>query len=134
VGCWRADVLVVGALCRGFVFQTFNLLSSLTALENVMLPMILAGTRLACVSCRVVSLVVCGVRVSCRADMRRRAGKYNRAERRQRAIQLLTRVGMGKRLDHLPSQLSGTPPKKKKKTKTKQNNKTIKTNNDIYKK
>lgn len=60
----------------GFVFQTFNLLSSLTALENVMLPMILAG-------------------------------KYNRAERRQRAIQLLTRVGMGKRLDHLPSQLSG---------------------------
>lgn len=63
--------------CRlGFVFQTFNLLSSLTALENVMLPMILAG-------------------------------KYNRAERRQRAIQLLTRVGMGKRLDHLPSQLSG---------------------------
>jgi ABC-type polar amino acid transport system ATPase subunit len=65
--------------------------------------------------------------------MRRRAGKYNRAERRQRAIQLLTRVGMGKRLDHLPSQLSGTPPKKKK-TKTKQNNKTIKTNNDIYKK
>lgn len=63
--------------CRlGFVFQTFNLLSSLTALENVMLPMILAG-------------------------------KYNRAERRQRAIQLLNRVGMGKRLDHLPSQLSG---------------------------
>lgn len=60
----------------GFVFQTFNLLSSLTALENVMLPMILAG-------------------------------KYSRAERRQRAIQLLTRVGMGKRLDHLPSQLSG---------------------------
>jgi putative ABC transport system ATP-binding protein len=63
--------------CRlGFVFQTFNLLSSLTALENVMLPMILAG-------------------------------KYNRAERRQRAVQLLNRVGMGKRLDHLPSQLSG---------------------------
>jgi ABC-type lipoprotein export system ATPase subunit len=28
---------------RGFVFQTFNLLSSLTALENVEMPMILAG-------------------------------------------------------------------------------------------
>ena len=28
----------------GFVFQTFNLLSTMTALENVMMPMILAGT------------------------------------------------------------------------------------------
>jgi putative ABC transport system ATP-binding protein len=28
----------------GFVFQTFNLLSSLTALENVEMPMILDGT------------------------------------------------------------------------------------------
>jgi putative ABC transport system ATP-binding protein len=27
----------------GFVFQTFNLISSLTALENVELPMILRG-------------------------------------------------------------------------------------------
>ncbi|CAD8071392.1 unnamed protein product [Paramecium primaurelia] len=30
--------------CLGFVFQTFNLISSLTALENVELPMILKGT------------------------------------------------------------------------------------------
>jgi len=60
----------------GFVFQTFNLLSSLTALENVMLPMILAGN-------------------------------HSASERKQRAIQLLNRVGMGKRLNHLPSQLSG---------------------------
>jgi len=30
-------------LDRGFVFQTFNLLSSMTALENVEMPMILAG-------------------------------------------------------------------------------------------
>jgi len=29
----------------GFVFQTFNLLSSLTALENVEMPMILAGEK-----------------------------------------------------------------------------------------
>jgi len=60
----------------GFVFQTFNLLSSLTALENVELPMILDGT------------------LSVR-------------ERRERAIELLERVGVGKRLDHIPSQLSG---------------------------
>jgi putative ABC transport system ATP-binding protein len=60
----------------GFVFQTFNLLSSLTALENVMLPMILAG-------------------------------KYTRAERKARAIQLLNRVGMGSRLSHMPNMLSG---------------------------
>jgi len=60
----------------GFVFQTFNLLSSLTALENVELPMILEG-----------SLSV--------------------SERRQRAIELLERVGVGQRLDHVPSQLSG---------------------------
>ncbi|KAL6069489.1 ATP-binding cassette [Balamuthia mandrillaris] len=60
----------------GFVFQTFNLLSSLTAVENVMLPMILAG-------------------------------KYGRRERRERARELLSRVGMSGRLNHVPSQLSG---------------------------
>jgi putative ABC transport system ATP-binding protein len=59
----------------GFVFQTFNLLSSLTAIENVEMPMILAGTE--------------------------------QAERRKRAKKLLSRVGMGPRLDHVPSQLSG---------------------------
>eukprot|EP01097_Dermamoeba_algensis_P000427 TRINITY_DN1148_c0_g1_i1.p2 TRINITY_DN1148_c0_g1~~TRINITY_DN1148_c0_g1_i1.p2 ORF type:complete len:165 (-),score=40.71 TRINITY_DN1148_c0_g1_i1:493-987(-) len=61
---------------RGFVFQTFNLISSLTALENVEMPMILAG-------------------------------KLNSQERRARAIELLESVGIGKRLDHFPSQLSG---------------------------
>eukprot|EP00013_Stygamoeba_regulata_P020058 CAMPEP_0177646732 /NCGR_PEP_ID=MMETSP0447-20121125/9925_1 /TAXON_ID=0 /ORGANISM="Stygamoeba regulata, Strain BSH-02190019" /LENGTH=437 /DNA_ID=CAMNT_0019149273 /DNA_START=157 /DNA_END=1467 /DNA_ORIENTATION=- len=60
----------------GFVFQTFNLVSSLTAVENVELPMLLEGSR-------------------------------SRAERRERAQELLTLVGMGDRLDHLPSQLSG---------------------------
>jgi len=60
----------------GFVFQTFNLLSSLTAIENVEMPMILNGV-------------------------------LSETERKKRAKELLELVGMGKRLDHLPSQLSG---------------------------
>jgi len=60
----------------GFVFQTFNLLGSLTALENVEMPMILHG-------------------------------KLSQVERRARAKELLEMVGMGKRLDHIPAQLSG---------------------------
>ena len=59
----------------GFVFQQFNLLSRLSALDNVMLPMVYAG--------------------------------YSRSERRERARWMLERVGLGERLDHLPSQLSG---------------------------
>lgn len=60
----------------GFVFQTFNLLATMSALENVELPMILLG-------------------------------KYGDKERKKRAIALLKRVGLGDRLDHLPSELSG---------------------------
>ncbi|KAI9225090.1 P-loop containing nucleoside triphosphate hydrolase protein [Blastocladiella britannica] len=60
----------------GFVFQSFNLISSMTAAENVELPMTLKGT-----------LSV--------ADCRRKA----RAS--------LQRVGLGHRLDHFPTQLSG---------------------------
>jgi putative ABC transport system ATP-binding protein len=60
----------------GFVFQTFNLLSSLSAQENVQLPMVLSG-------------------------------EFNAVERNGRALDLLTKVGMEKRLDHTPSQLSG---------------------------
>lgn len=60
----------------GFVFQTFNLLATMSALENVELPMILLG-------------------------------KYSDKDRRKKAIALLKRVGLGDRLDHLPSELSG---------------------------
>lgn len=60
----------------GFVFQTFNLLATMSALENVELPMILLG-------------------------------KLSEKDRRNRAITLLKRVGLGDRLDHLPSELSG---------------------------
>src|SRR6478609_3370043 len=57
----------------GFVFQNFQLLSTLTALENVMVPLELRGERNVAV----------------------------------RAKELLDRVGLGDRLHHYPSQLSG---------------------------
>lgn len=59
----------------GFVFQSFNLLTKLTALENVALPMIYAGV--------------------------------NKKMRIERATQLLQSVGLGERMNHLPSELSG---------------------------
>ena len=59
----------------GFVFQSFNLLPRLTALENVELPLIYAGMP--------------------------------PTERRAQAQKLLTRVGLGQRMDHKPTQLSG---------------------------
>ena len=59
----------------GFVFQSFNLLTKLTALENVALPMIYAG--------------------------------IDKKSRNERAAVLLSSVGLGDRMDHLPSELSG---------------------------
>ena len=59
----------------GFVFQGFQLLPRLTAVENVALPLLLTGVP--------------------------------RDERLARARELLTRVGLGARLDHRPAQLSG---------------------------
>lgn len=57
----------------GFVFQNFQLLSTLTALENVMVPLELRGERNVAAKAR----------------------------------ELLGRVGLGDRLNHYPSQLSG---------------------------
>jgi putative ABC transport system ATP-binding protein len=57
----------------GFVFQNFQLLSTLTALENVMVPLELRGEK----------------------------------HVKQKAEELLVRVGLEKRVDHYPSQLSG---------------------------
>ena len=59
----------------GFVFQSFNLLPQLTALENVELPMLFGGV--------------------------------GRRERRRRAGEMLERVGLGDRVDHRPTELSG---------------------------
>lgn len=58
----------------GFVFQSFNLLSNLDAVENVLVPYLPQGVS---------------------------------AQRRERAVELLSRVGMEKRLHHRPNQLSG---------------------------
>lgn len=58
----------------GFIFQSFNLLSNLTAVENVLVPFLPQGVS---------------------------------GELRQRAIDLLNRVGLSGRLDHRPNQLSG---------------------------
>ena len=60
----------------GFVFQFFQLLPTLTAIENVMLPMDFCKT-------------------------------FPARERRQRALELLERVGVGVHADKLPSTLSG---------------------------
>jgi len=59
----------------GFVFQSFNLLPRLTALENVALPLIFTGVA--------------------------------EGKRLARARELLAQVGLGDRIDHRPTQLSG---------------------------
>jgi len=59
----------------GFVFQGFNLLPRLTALENVSVPLLFVGVP--------------------------------ERERLDRAAELLNQVGLGDRLDHRPTQLSG---------------------------
>ena len=58
----------------GFIFQNYNLISTLTAEENIMFPMKLAGMSL--------------------------------QEQRERALDLLNKVGLGDRREHLPFQLS----------------------------
>lgn len=59
----------------GFVFQQFHLLPQISALENVILPMIYAG--------------------------------ISTNERRDRAFEALTKVGLGNRINSRPNQLSG---------------------------
>ncbi|MGE0829129.1 MAG: ABC transporter ATP-binding protein [Hyphomonadaceae bacterium] len=70
-----SDLAIFRNRTIGFVFQSFNLLPRLTALDNVELPLIYAGAPV--------------------------------KARRERAAELLNRVGLGARLDHKPTQLSG---------------------------
>jgi putative ABC transport system ATP-binding protein len=58
----------------GFIFQTFNLIANLSAVDNVLVPLLPSGSW---------------------------------APWRKKAVDLLTQVGLGKRLGHRPSQLSG---------------------------
>jgi putative ABC transport system ATP-binding protein len=59
----------------GFIFQSFHLLSTFTALENVQIPMFEMG--------------------------------WSASERRDRALKLLSLVGLDKRAHHFPAKLSG---------------------------
>jgi putative ABC transport system ATP-binding protein len=59
----------------GYIFQSYNLIMVMTALENVTLPMILKNTP--------------------------------KDEAIEKATKILTQVGLGHRIDHLPMQLSG---------------------------
>ncbi len=59
----------------GFVFQHFNLIPTLTALENV--------------------------------DIAMRFARVPKSERKKRAVELLTQMGLADRMNHKPSELSG---------------------------
>ncbi len=62
----------------GFIFQNFNLLASLTALENVMLPLLYGS-----------------------------AGRGKSGEVQNRATTVLQKVGLAARAEHRPTEMSG---------------------------
>ena len=89
-GVYRLDGVEVGSLNDnqlaairnrqvGFVFQTFNLLARTSALKQVMLPM----------------------------QYYRDGARVPAAERARRAREALEMVGLGDRMDHQPTELSG---------------------------
>lgn len=59
----------------GFIFQSFQLVPTMTAMQNVMFPMVFAQTPA--------------------------------AERRERAVALLSMMGLSDRMEHRPTELSG---------------------------
>ena len=74
-GLTENELAVIRNQRIGFVFQQFNLLTSLTAWRNVELPLCYAGVP--------------------------------KAERKRRAVEELERVGLGDRVEHKPTELSG---------------------------
>ena len=71
----RTELSLYRRTVVGFIFQSFNLVTSLRAWENVALPLVFQG--------------------------------LGRADRKRRAHELLERVGLGKRANHVPSEMSG---------------------------
>lgn len=74
----RAELAAIRSRELGFVFQSYNLLPRLNALDNVMMPM-----------------------------MYRRDQHISPAERRKRAMFVLDMVGLSERAHHMPNMLSG---------------------------
>jgi putative ABC transport system ATP-binding protein len=74
----RKELAFIRSRELGFVFQSYNLLPRLTALDNVMLPM-----------------------------MYQRENGASASERREKALAALESVGLSDRAHHFPNQLSG---------------------------
>lgn len=74
----RAQLAEIRSQQLGFVFQSYNLLPRLTALENVLLPLLY-----------------------------RREGRLSHTERQEKAMAALASVGLADRSHHYPNQLSG---------------------------
>jgi len=74
----RFELALIRSEKLGFVFQSYNLLSRATALDNVIMPMIY-----------------------------RRSNRVSSAKRKEIAIAALESVGLAERMHHYPNQLSG---------------------------
>jgi putative ABC transport system ATP-binding protein len=74
----RTDLAIVRNLKIGFVFQSYNLLPRLSAVKNVMLPLLYNVEE-----------------------------RLTEAERYERGVAALAAVGLGDRLHHRPNQMSG---------------------------
>ncbi|WP_298008622.1 ABC transporter ATP-binding protein [Anaerolinea thermophila] len=77
-GYKRAQLAEIRSRQLGFVFQSYNLLPRLTALENVLLPLLY-----------------------------RREERLSHTERKEKALAVLESVGLADRAHHYPNQLSG---------------------------
>ena len=74
----RSELAIVRNLKIGFVFQSYNLLPRLTAVKNVMLPLLYNVEE-----------------------------RLSESERYERAVAAMESVGLGDRLHHRPNQMSG---------------------------
>lgn len=74
----RTELAIIRSHKLGFVFQSFNLLSRTSALDNVMMPMAY-----------------------------RRDNRLSMAQRREKAEAALESVGLASRMHHMPNELSG---------------------------